>query len=71
MSRTSDPNDLSARVKNRIETLVALEVELKTLAEIEDTTWDVTLVEIDRERLLVLPDVTLDRPPGPWASDLP
>ena len=58
---------LSASIQSRIETLAVLEVRIdqarETLAEIEDTTWGVTLREIDGERFVVLPDGTLAHPP--------
>ena len=58
---------LSASIRNRIETLALLEVRIdqarETLAEIEETTWGVTLREIDGERFVVLPDGTLANPP--------
>ena len=58
---------LSASIQSRIETLAVLDVRIDrardTLAEIEDTTWGVTLREIDGERFVVLPDGTLDHPP--------
>ena len=58
---------LSASIQSRIETLATLEVQIEdareTLAEIEETTWGVTLLEIDGERFAVLPDGTLDHPP--------
>ena len=58
---------LSASIQSRIETLAMLEVRIDqardTLAEIEETTWGVTLREIDGERFVVLPDGTLDHPP--------
>ena len=58
---------LATSIQSRIETLATLEVQIEdaraTLAEIEETTWGVTLLEIDGERFLVLPDGTLDRPP--------
>jgi len=58
---------LSTRIQSRIETLATLHVRIEqgreTLAEIEDTTWSVTLREIDGERFVVLPDGTLDDPP--------
>ena len=58
---------LSASIQGRIETLAALEVQIEhareTLAVIEDTTWGVTLLEIDGERFVVLPDGTLANPP--------
>ena len=58
---------LSASIQSRIETLAALKVQIEqareTLAEIEETSWGVTLREIDGERFVVLPDGTLDDPP--------
>ena len=58
---------LLASIQSRIETLAVLEVRIDqardTLAEIEDTTWGVTLREIDGERFVVLPDGALDHPP--------
>ena len=58
---------LSASIQSQIETLAMLEVRIDqardTLAEIEDTTWGVTLAEIDGERFLVLPDGALEDPP--------
>ncbi len=58
---------LSTRVQSRIETLATLEVEIEwareTLAEIEDTTWGVTLLEVDGDRFVVLPLGALENPP--------
>ena len=58
---------LSTSIQSRIETLAALDVQIEdareTLAEIEETTWGVTLLEIDGERFVVLPDGTLANPP--------
>ena len=58
---------LSASIQSQIETLAMLEVRIDqardTLAEIENTTWGVTLREIDGERFLVLPDGALEDPP--------
>ena len=58
---------LSASVQTRIETLATLRVQIEeaheTLAGIEETTWALTLLEIDGERFLVLPDGTLNHPP--------
>ena len=60
-------HSLSASIQSRIETLATLEVQIEhareTLAEIEETTWGVTLLEIGGERFVVLPDGTLDHPP--------
>ena len=58
---------LSRSIERRIETLAAVNVQIEearwTLGEIEETTWGVTLREIDGERFVVLPPGTLDRPP--------
>ena len=58
---------LSASIQQRIETLAVLDVRInqarETLAEIEETSWGVTLREIDGERFVVLPDGTLANPP--------
>ena len=58
---------LSVSIQSRIETLAMLEVRIDqardTLAEIEETTWGVTLREIDGERFVVLPVGTLANPP--------
>ena len=57
---------LAARIQSRIETLAMLDVQTEqareTLAGIEDTTWGVRLLEIDGERVVVLPLGTLDDP---------
>ena len=62
---------LSADIQSRIETRATLDVQIEdaraTLAEIEETTWGVTLLEIDGERIVVLPDGTLEHPP--WTVD--
>ena len=58
---------LSASIESRIETLAVLNVNIKqareTLAQMEQTTWGVTLREIDGERFVVLPAGALDHPP--------
>ena len=58
---------LSTSIERRIETLATVNVQIEqareTLAGIEETTWGVTLREIDGERFVVLPDATLDYPP--------
>ena len=58
---------LSRSIERRIETLAKLNVQIEeareTLAEIEETTWGVTLREIDGERFVVLPAGTLEHPP--------
>ena len=58
---------LSASIESRIRTVALLNVNIKqareTLAEIEETTWGVTLNQIDGERFVVLPAGTLDYPP--------
>ncbi len=57
---------LSVSIQSQIETLAVLEVRIdqarETLAEIEDTTWGVTLRELDGERFVVLADGTLANP---------
>ena len=54
-------------IEARFEALAALNVDInssrETLAEIEETTWGVTLREIDAERYVVLPAGALDHPP--------
>ena len=54
-------------IEVRIEALVALNREIeearRTLEEIEETTWGVTLREIEGERFVVLPAGALDDPP--------
>ena len=42
---------------------VQIEQARETVAEIEETSWGVTLREVDGERFVVLPDGTLDHPP--------
>ena len=58
---------LSRSIGRRIETLATLNVQIEkarwTLAEIEETTWGVTLREIDGERIVVLPAGTLNYSP--------
>ena len=58
---------LSVSIETRIETLATPHVQIEqareTVAEIEETSWGVTLREIDGERFVVLPDGTLDDPP--------
>ena len=58
---------LSASIESRIRTVAVLNVNIKqareTLAQLEETTWGVTLREIDGERFVVLPAGTLDYPP--------
>ena len=54
-------------IQDRLKTLAVLQADIeqarRTLARIEETTWDVELVEIDGERYVVLPARTLDSPP--------
>ncbi len=54
-------------IEQQIETLTVLRVDIAearaTLARIEDTTWGLTLTEIDGERFVVLPAGTLRNPP--------
>ena len=58
---------LSRSIERRIGTLATVNVQIEqareTLAGIEETTWGVTLREIDGERFVVLPTGTLDYPP--------
>ena len=58
---------LSASIESRIKTVAVLNVNIKqareTLAQMEQTTWGVTLREIDGERFVVLPAAALDNPP--------
>ena len=58
---------LSRSIEHRIETLATVNVQIEqareTLFEIEETTWGVTLREIDGERIVVLPAGTLNYPP--------
>ena len=57
-------------IEVRIEALARLNRQVEearwTLAEIEETTWGVTLREIEGERFVVLPSGTLDDPPWTW-----
>ena len=61
---------LSRSIEHRIETLARLNRQVEEarwmLAEIEETTWGVTLLEIDGERVVVLPAGTLDDPAWTW-----
>ena len=54
-------------IEHRIETLAVLNVDIKnareTLAQFEETTWGVTLRELDGERFVVLPAGSLSDPP--------
>ena len=58
---------LWASIESRIETVAILNVRIdqarETLAELEETTWGVTLNEIDGNRFVVLPAGALDHPP--------
>ena len=58
---------LSTTIYNRIETLAVLDIDIEeareTLARIEETTWGVTLREINGERFVVLPTGSLSNPP--------
>ena len=58
---------LSASIQSRIETLAALKVQIEqareTVAEIEETSWGVTLREIGGARFVVLPEGALEDPP--------
>ena len=58
---------LSASIESRIRTVAVLNVRIEqareTLAQMEQTTWGLTLREIDGERFVVLPAGSLDNPP--------
>ena len=58
---------LSASIESRIRTVAVLNVNIKqareTLAELEETTWGLTLREIEGERFVVMPAGSLDNPP--------
>ena len=58
---------LSTSIESRIRTVAVLNVNIKqareTLAQMEQTTWGVTLREIEGERFVVLPAESLDYPP--------
>ena len=58
---------LSASIESRIRTVAVLNVRIEqareTLAQLEETTWGVTLNQIDGERFVVLPAGSLDNPP--------
>ena len=58
---------LSASIESRIRTVAVLNVNIKqareTLAQMERTTWGVTLRKIDGQRFVVLPAGSLDNPP--------
>ncbi|MXY29895.1 MAG: hypothetical protein F4174_02645 [Acidobacteria bacterium] len=62
---------LATGIRSRIETRAALDVQIEdargTVAEIEETTWGVTLLEIGGEPFAVLPDGTRADPP--WTVD--
>ena len=57
---------LSRSIQDRIETLAEVNVRMErareTLAEMEETTWGVTLREISGERYVALPAGTPGRP---------
>ena len=58
---------LSVGIETRIETLATLDLRIdqarETLVELEETSWGVTLREIDGERIVVLPGGALEDPP--------
>ena len=58
---------LSASIESRIRTVAVLNVNIKqareTLAQMEQTTWGVTLRKIDGQRFVVMPAAALDNPP--------
>ncbi len=62
---------LSTRIQARIQTVAALDLEIeearRTLAQLEETTWGITLREIEGERFVVLPAGALAYPP--WTVD--
>ena len=62
---------LSTRIQARIQTADDLDLEIeearRTLAQLEATTWGITLQEIDGERFVVLPPGALPDPP--WRVD--
>ena len=62
---------LSTRIETRIQTAVALDLDIeearRTLARLEETTWGIALREIDGERFVVLPTGALAYPP--WTVD--
>ena len=57
---------LSTSIQRRVETLAVEDVQIQdareTLAEIEETTWGVTLREVNGERYVTLPAGTMVRP---------
>ena len=62
-----DADWLSPSIGTRIETLATLKVQIEqareTVAEIEETSWGVTLREIGGARFVVLPEGALEDPP--------
>ena len=62
---------LSGGIQNRIETRAELNRDIadarRTLAELEEDTWGVALLEIEGERFVVVPDGVLADPP--WWVD--
>ena len=67
---------LRTTIEHRIETLAVLNVDIEhareTLDQLEETTWGVTLREIDGERFVVLPSRLAGQSAlGPWAGGLP
>ena len=57
---------LMSEIHARIDMLAVLQLDIQeareTLAELEETSWGVTLLEIDGERFVVLPAGSLDDP---------
>ena len=61
---------LAGSIRDRIETLAELDYDIQdarqTLAQMEVDTWGVALLEIEGERVVVLPAGTLDNTDWPW-----
>ena len=61
---------LASSIRDRIETLAELDYDIQdarqTLAQLEVDTWGVALLEIEGERVVVLPAGTLDNTDWTW-----
>ena len=61
---------LSRSIQTRIETVAELDYDIhearRTLAQLEEDTWGVALLEIEGERVVVLPPGTLEDPRWTW-----
>ena len=61
---------LARSIQDRIETAAELDFDIeeaqRTLAQMEVDTWGVALLEIEGERVVVLPAGTLDNPRWTW-----